>query len=109
MNGFSISLVALFLGLCAHTLKQLVASRNTPGDSLTLHQYLSGSWAETGIAVATAIGLFLIYPEIGNIIPMSAKFHWPVTQSPLGGFVCGYFGNSLADVLGTRITKVVSG
>lgn len=105
---FFLAFVALLLGLLAHTLKQVVVSHRTPGSPTTMYGYLASSWAETGVAVALGAGLFLGYPEIGPLFPPLAEYlNWPTAQSPLGGLICGYFGSSLADIVGSRIIKVV--
>lgn len=105
-----VAVLALLLGMLAHTLKQLITSRVTPGVPITLRQYFLTSWQETLFAVLCSIGLFIGYPEVPQWFPaLGAFLTLPSYPTPLGGFLCGFIGNSLADILGGRLTKVVNG
>lgn len=110
MSTMTISIIATLLGFLTHTGKQMITSRATAGRPLTLAEYLSASWIETFTAASCSAGLFLAYPEIGSWFPgLGMAANLPTTQTPFGGFVCGFIGNSLADMLGGRITQIVNG
>ena len=102
-------ILALILGLFAHTLKQMITSRVTGGRPIGFVEYYLSFRIETLFAVVVSIGMYMAYPEVGDLIAMPSFIEWPDTQTPLGGFVCGFFGNSLADLLGARLSKVVNG
>lgn len=102
-----IYLAALLLGILAHVLKQLVGARRA-GGYVSLQCYFLSSWPETLLAVCCSLGLWLALPELPHFFPdLAPKLGFSGQQTALGSFLCGFVGNSLADILGGRLARLV--
>lgn len=97
----------LFLGILAHALKQLVGAKRA-GAGLTAQAYFVDCWPETALAAICSIGLYFGLPELAGLFPeLASKIGLPPHPTMIGSFFVGFMGNSLADILGGRISRVV--
>lgn len=101
-----VTVFALVCGLLVHGLKQYVqAKRNKAG--ITFRSYIMENGAETAIAVICSVVLYLGLPELAELMPDIAKYIGVgPKQRIFDSFVCGFIGNSLADLLGKRAQKI---
>lgn len=101
------TVIALLLGILAHALKQIVTARRM-GTYRGLYCYVVDSWPETLLAVVCSLGLYLALPEIAVLFPdLAATLGIPPVPTLIGSFFAGFVGNSLADVLGGRLVRLV--
>jgi hypothetical protein len=101
-----LTVIALLLGIAAHALKQIIGARRA-GTYVSLREYFLQSWAETALAVVCALAMYLAYPEIPVLFPaLAAALGIGTTQTAFGAFLCGFVGNSLADILGGRLVRI---
>jgi hypothetical protein len=102
-----VTLIALALGVLAHALKQLVAARRL-GTYRGLRSYFVDGWPESLLAVVCSVGLYLVLPELAVLFPdLAATIGLPPHPTIIGAFFAGFMGNSLADVLGGRLVRLV--
>lgn len=98
------TILALICGLAAHVLKQMIAAKRA-GTWPGLVPYLAGFWQETLLATVCSVGLFLALPELAALIPALGV----VKESVVLAFLCGFVGNSFADILGERAKRLAGG
>lgn len=110
MTGITLwTAAALLLGLCVHGLKQYGTARRL-GVDLTTRVYWLEHWHETAASVACAVVLYLALPEVATLFPDVARMVGLAgTQTVLSSFCAGFFGNSLADLLGARAKMLTGG
>jgi hypothetical protein len=101
------TLIALILGVLAHALKQVVSARRL-GAYRGLYAYVVDSWPESLLAAVCSVGLYLGLPELALLFPdLAATVGLPDHPTIIGSFFAGFVGNSLADVLGGRLVRLV--
>lgn len=107
MTGITtLTVLALVLGLAAHSLKQLIAARRNAAD-LTVRAYFFGHWPEGLLATISAVVLYLGLPELAAMFPdLAGSLGVNGSQTVLSSFVVGYMANSLADFLGGRARSI---
>jgi hypothetical protein len=105
---FTVSTFAmLILGILAHALKQLVGAKRV-GSGLAARQYFLEYWPETLLAVVCSLAMYFGLPEMAQIFPdLAAQIGLPPRPVMILSFFAGFLGNSLADLLGGRISRLV--
>lgn len=101
------TILALFLGILAHALKQIVTARRA-GSFSGLKDYFLVSWPETALALVCSLAMYFAWPEVPTLMPaIAAGVGIGPDQTFIGAFLCGFVGNSLADLLAGRLQRIV--
>lgn len=97
----------LVLGILAHALKQLIAAKRS-GAGMTARVYFLTFWPESLLAAVCSLGMYFGLPELARLFPdLANTIGLPPEPTMIGSFFAGFMGNSLADVLGGRISRLV--
>lgn len=97
----------LVLGVLAHALKQLVSAKRA-GAGVTAGEYFLSYWPETLLAAVCSMGMYFGLPELAQLFPdLATTIGLPSKPTMIGSFFAGFMGNSLADILGGRISRMV--
>ena len=101
------TLLMLLLGVLAHSLKQLIAAKRA-GAGMPALDYFLTYWPETLLATVCSVGMYFGLPELAQMFPdLAATIGLPPHPTLIGSFFAGFMGNSLADLLGGRISRLV--
>jgi hypothetical protein len=91
--------LALLAGLIVHTLK--AAAQLQP---LTWRRYWKTDWLDWTAGPLCALALWFSHKELSDAMPDLAKAVGVIAKPTLlSSFVCGYLGDSLADLLSLRL------
>lgn len=109
-TGFTLLTFAVLLGgIVTHSLKQFGTAKVNKTE-VTLRSYYGNHWPETAIAV---IGSLVLWGGLPELVVMMPEFAQTIgLGSDVGifsSFLCGFVGNSLADLFGSRARSVAIG
>lgn len=109
-TGFTLlTFIVLLGGIATHSLKQFVTARVNKAE-VTAGSYYGKHWPETAIAVIGSLVLWGGLPELVVVMPeFSATIGLGSTVGIFSSFLCGFVGNSLADLFGSRARSVAIG
>lgn len=97
----------LILGILAHALKQLAGAKRA-GAGMKPRAYFIEYWPETLLAVVCSVSMYFVLPELAQLFPdLAATIGLPPRPTMILSFFAGFLGNSLADLLGGRISRLV--
>lgn len=107
-------LLGVFMGLVVHAFKALMTAKMATGDASGLNPvtYFTKYWVEAGTALVCAFGLWFALPEMVGAFGEYTKGFGITKETVHGylpGFMCGMFGDQIADFLGGRIKKLYAG
>lgn len=103
----TVTFLMLILGILAHALKQLIGAKRA-GAGMTYRAYFIDCWPESLLAVVCSLGMYFGLPELAQLFPdLAGTIGLPDYPTMIGSFFAGFMGNSLADLLGGRITRLV--
>lgn len=106
-TGFSLVTFAVLLGgIIVHALKQFRTAKTNRAE-ITVRSYFVNHWAETAIAAIGSMVLWIGLPELADIAPdLAANIGLDGDVGILSSFVCGFVGNSIADLVGGRARTI---
>lgn len=100
MIGYTwMTALALVAGLVVHALKAVAAHRGR----VTLRSYWRLGWQDCTVGVICAVVMWVSIPEFAQLFPSLGVAPQPTIMS---SFFIGYVGDSLADLLGTRVKRL---
>lgn len=102
-TGFTFLTFAILLaGIAVHSLKQFRTAKANQAD-ITFNSYFLEHWPETVTAAIGSIVLWAGLPEIAQLMPdFASSIGLSGDVGIVSSFVCGFVGNSLADLIGGR-------
>lgn len=106
-TGFSLlTFIVLFGGMVVHIAKQFRTARVNQAD-ITIRAYFVEHWPETATGIIGSLVLWMGLPELAEAFPeVAAAIKLGDEVGIFSSFVCGFVGNSLADLVGNRAAAI---